>query len=119
MKKHLTLSLGFLSLVLLMGCNKSVTSQEDVYSPKQGVICDQYVCADDKGISQPLTKQFLGSTAATKLASQGAFNVTEFTLMNGIFCDTKERLCREDRYFDAKGKRSAVSEKYTKMLFGV
>nr|WP_280137519.1 YcgJ family protein [Ensifer sp. Root31] len=36
-----------------------------------------------------------------------------------MFCDVKERLCREDRYYGANGQRSgAVSKKYTKVLFG-
>lgn len=92
--------------------------REAVYSPKQGVICDKYACADDKGLSKQLTEKYISKKAATKLFGQGEFDTTEFTLSNGVFCDTKERLCRKDRYFEADGKRSAVSDKYTKMLFG-
>ncbi len=65
-----------------------------------------------------MTEKHLGKKAATRLFSQGAFDVTEFTFSNGIFCDAKERLCRKNRYYDANGQRSAVSEKYTKLLFG-
>lgn len=93
-------------------------SREAVHSPKQGVLCDKYACADNKGLSKKLTEKYIGKKAATKLFSQGAFDTTQFTLSNGIFCDTKERLCRKDRYFGADGKRNAVSDQYTKMLFG-
>lgn len=86
-------------------------------SPEPGVLCDRYVCANDKGISRNLTERHLGKKAATKLFSQGDFDLTEFTFANGIFCDVKERLCRADRYYQ-DGKRSgAVSKKYTQLLF--
>ncbi|MDX3905571.1 MAG: YcgJ family protein [Pigmentiphaga sp.] len=90
----------------------------DVRSPASGVLCDPYLCANEKGISRALTAQYLGETTAAKLFSQGQFSLTEFTLSNGVFCDTKERLCREDRYYGPDGKRSgAVSKKYTELLF--
>jgi hypothetical protein len=84
-----------------------------------GVLCDRYMCADDKGVSPSLTQRYLGKAAAAKLVSQGGFSPTEFTFANGVFCDVKERVCRTDRYFDAKGKRSGeVLETYTTQLFG-
>ncbi|MBV7515720.1 YcgJ family protein [Pseudomonas sp. PDM25] len=44
--------------------------------------------------------------------------MSEFTFVNGIFCDVKERLCREDRYYGVDGKLcEAVSKKYTQLLF--
>jgi hypothetical protein len=89
-----------------------------VYSPVAGVLCDRYICADEKGISRELIERYLGKKAAGKAFSQGDFDRTKFTFANGIFCDVKERLCRKDRYYDAKGQRSAVSEKYTRLLFG-
>lgn len=90
-----------------------------VFAPAPGVVCDHNFCADEKGISFGLTESYLDKDAAAKLLSQGDFNLTEFSFANGIFCDVKERLCREDRYFGADGKHSgAVSEKYTAMLFG-
>ncbi|KAB2684185.1 YcgJ family protein [Brucella tritici] len=88
-------------------------------TPANGVLCDQYFCADEYGISNGLTAQYLGQSAADKLASQGDFDRTKFTFSNGIFCDVSERRCREDRYTDPKtGKRSRVSLKYTADLFG-
>lgn len=89
-----------------------------VYSPAKGVLCDRYVCADSKtGVSPKLTERYLGKKAAKKLSSD--IDPTEFTFIGGIFCDVKEKLCREDRYYGPDGKRSgAVSKKYTKLLFG-
>ena len=116
MKRYLPFALLILSAASALPAY--AVSREAVHSPKQGVICDQYACADDKGLSRKFTEKYIGKKAATKLFSQGEFDTTEFTLSNGIFCDTKERLCRKDRYFGAGGKRSAVSDKYTKMLFG-
>lgn len=88
-------------------------------SPEPGVLCDRYLCVDGKGgVSRELTEKHLGKKAATKLFSQGDFDPTQFTFANGIFCDVKERLCREDRYYGVDGERSGkVSEKYTKLLF--
>jgi hypothetical protein len=88
-------------------------------SPAPGVLCDRYLCADEKGVSQGLTKKYLGERAATRLFSQGEFDVKQFTFSNGVFCDVTDRLCRENRYFGTDGKRSgAVSKKYTAILFG-
>ena len=90
-----------------------------VSSPRHGVLCDRYMCADDKGVSRELTARYLGEKAAAKLFSQGKFDLTEFTFANGIFCDVKERLCREDRFYGTDGKHSgALSKKYTALLFG-
>ncbi|CAB3801636.1 hypothetical protein LMG28688_05398 [Paraburkholderia caffeinitolerans] len=93
--------------------------QKTLRSPERGVLCDRYFCADDQGISRALTEKYLGQRAARKVFSQGDFDLTEFTFANGIFCDVKERLCRQDRYYGADGRRSgAVSGKYTGLLFG-
>lgn len=90
-----------------------------VRSPAPGVLCDRYICANDKGISRELTEKYLGKKAAAKTFTWPDINLTEFTFANGIFCDVKERLCRENRYYDANGQRAgAVSRKYTTLLFG-
>lgn len=118
-----TLPLAFAVLsVALFSATSATPARADadaVFSPARGVVCDPYMCADQKGISFGLTASYLGDEAENKLLSQGDFDLTEFTFTNGIFCDVKERLCREDRYYGADDKRSgAVSEKYTAMLFG-
>jgi len=96
----------------------SVSAADALLSPEKGVLCDHYMCADNRGVSSRLTQKHVGKQAAIKLFSQGDFDRTEFTFANGIFCDVKERLCREGRYFDADGKRSgAISKSYTRLLF--
>ncbi|GAA5629186.1 hypothetical protein Brsp05_04485 [Brucella sp. NBRC 12953] len=89
-----------------------------VHSPARGVVCDQYFCADKLGISNGLTAHYLGKAAAARLIAQGQFVRTEFTFSNGIFCDTIERRCRQDRFYQVYGKRSPISLKYTALLFG-
>jgi len=115
-----TLSLTLLTLLAMPAIPAHAAQKAGALrSPESGVLCDRYVCANDKGISRELTERHLGSKAAAKAFLQGDFDPTEFTFANGIFCDVKERLCRKDRYYGANGKRSgAVSGKYTKLLFG-
>ncbi|EPD3464383.1 YcgJ family protein [Escherichia coli] len=36
---------------------------------------------------------------------------------NGVFCDTGEKRCYTNRYFDKDGKRSPVAETETRLLF--
>ena len=111
----------FFIILQLMGAAIPVNAGERtaLRSPQSGVLCDNYLCASDEGVSRELTEKNLGTKVAAKLFSQGEFNLTEFTFANGIFCDVKERLCREDRYYGADGQRSgAVSNKYTQLLFG-
>ena len=113
--------LSFFITLQLMGAAIPINAEERaaLRSPQSGVLCDNYLCANDEGVSRELTEKNLGTKVAAKLFSQGDFNLTEFTFANGIFCDVKERLCREDRYYGADGRRSgAVSKKYTQLLFG-
>jgi len=110
-----------LALLLAVGVIPAHAKQPaKIQSPASGVLCDRYVCANDKGISRELTKKYLGKkAAANELFATSDVDRTEFTFANGIFCDVKERLCREDRYYGSNGQRSgAVSKKYTKALFG-
>ncbi|HAF4902456.1 TPA: hypothetical protein G8X54_004027 [Salmonella enterica] len=89
------------------------------YSPEKGVLCDQYICADSKGISSVLTKRYVGAVEAKKLELIGDFDHTAFTFSNGVSCDVSEKLCRQNRYFGADGKRSGVVNRhFTKILFG-
>ena|SRR5438445_777532 len=109
------------SLVLLLAASANLAhagKSTALRSPEAGVLCDRYMCANNKGVSRELTEKHLGKKAVTRLFAQGDFDRTEFTFVNGIFCDIKEQLCRKDRYYGVEGKRSgAVSEKYTKLLF--
>lgn len=83
-------------------------------------LCDKYICATaTDGVSQAMTEKYLGKEAAKRLSSQGKFDPSSFTFAGGTFCDIKEKLCREDRYYGAEGKHSgAISTKYTRLLFG-
>ncbi|NRE31733.1 hypothetical protein E5U26_13835 [Burkholderia pseudomallei] len=113
------LSFSLALLLAVPGLPAHAEQRTAVKSPVPGVLCDRYVCANDKGISRELTEKYLGKkAAANKMFTSSDLDLTEFTFANGIFCDVKERLCREDRYYGANGKRTgAVSEKYTKLLF--
>ena len=95
----------------------AVAAHRKTFSPSAGVLCDEYVCADANGLSKNLTARFLGAAEATKLFSQVTSDGTEFTFANGVFCDTKERICHKDRYFE-NGKRSATAVRSTAILFG-
>ncbi|AHV92803.1 YcgJ family protein [Bordetella holmesii] len=87
-------------------------------TPQAGVLCDSHFCADARGLSTALTQKYLGAQAAGALREQGAFDHQAFTYENGVFCDTRERLCRENRYFGSDGKRSAAVEPvFTRLLF--
>lgn len=87
-------------------------------NPVAGVLCDKYICADKTGVSKTLTAKYLGKRQAKKVFSQGEFDTSAFTFANGVFCDTKTKLCHVDRYFYVGNKRSAVEPKATKQLFG-
>ncbi len=87
-------------------------------SPAKGVVCDAYFCADATGVSDALTAKYLGTIKGQQLAAQGEFDRTTFTFANGIYCDTKEKVCRKDRYFGADGKPSGkIDSKTTQWLF--
>lgn len=54
-----------------------------------------------------------------KLWIVGEYNPEEFTFLNGIFCNVKENLCRNDRYLGADGRRSGeINNNSTMILFG-
>ncbi|WP_218083551.1 YcgJ family protein [Escherichia coli] len=111
----------YIILLLVVTVFTSVVSGKDrnaFYSPACGVLCDQFICTDSHGVSPALTEKYLGRKAAENLRTVGEYNPEEFTFSNGIFCDVKEKLCRDDRYFGADGRRSGkVNENATMMLF--
>jgi len=111
------------TLLSLIGCTCLMLSpvaiaktSSSVYSPKKGVICDKYICADRKGVSKKLTAKYLGNHKANRAFSQGSFDTSAFTLSNGVFCDTKTKLCHVDRYFE-NGHRSKIDRTMTDKLF--
>ncbi len=105
--------------VLMIGAS-SVTSaktQGNVYSPEQGVICDKKsgFCSDSYGISIGMTKDFLGQKAAdkwTKNLSDKDFDPTVYAMSNGLYCDTKKKICKKSKW-DEK-----ADAHWTAVLFG-
>lgn len=112
----------YTTLFLVMSLFVSSVSgkeRKELYSPACGILCDKFICADPDGISPGLTEKYLGEKAAKELKALGEYNPKEFTFLNGVFCDVKEKLCRNDRYFDKDGKRSGkINRNATMMLFG-
>ena len=100
-------------LLSIIGCSCFMLSSvamaknnSGVFSPQKGVICDKYICA----------AKYLGPYKANKAFSQGDFDTSAFTLSNGVFCDTKTKLCHVDRYFE-NGHRSKIDRNTTDKLF--
>ncbi|GLH25490.1 hypothetical protein ENT52713_28860 [Enterobacter sp. 200527-13] len=112
----------FSALLLVIGVSMSflagAAEHNKLRLPAKGVVCDAYFCADATGISDVLTTKYLGAKKSQQLASQGDFDRTAFTFTNGIYCDTKEKMCRKDRYFGVDGKPSGkIDSKTTQWLF--
>ncbi|WP_367317238.1 YcgJ family protein [Yersinia sp. 22-579] len=94
-----------------------------IFSPSDGVICDKAsnFCADRHGISIALTVKYLGSQAQERLlkvlgeSTDG--NLWEYTLSNGVHCDSHEKQCYSDRYYPrTKAKQES---KFTNKIFGI
>lgn len=114
------ISLLLTTATVLTACQlqaPTATYRLDLEHPERNVLCDQYFCANAQGVSQALTEKYLGEGQANRVFSQGAFNLSQFTFANGVFCDTREQMCYADRYFDSDGKRSQKALNYSKALF--
>lgn len=114
------ISKGLLNIIsyacLIISFPTIAKTSTSLVSPQKGVICDQYICVNKKGVSKSLTAQYLGTQKANKVFSQGDFDRSAFTFSNGVFCDTNTKRCHVDRYFD-NGHRSKVDQKITDQLF--
>lgn len=110
-----------LSLGLLTGCLTPLAVHAQVQSPAPGVLCDAQglkgsgVCYDSRGVSAPLTRQYLGKRAESQLSNYLATNPAplEFRLSNGTVCSVPARTCWED----GRNKRN-VAQRLTRELFG-
>ena len=102
------------SLCLFSGLSIAAPLKGSVTSPEHGILCDKKAdfCADSQGISVAYTKQFLGDKAEKKLLSMGEFDMTTFTLTNGVHCDINAKKCTVSKYEDK------VDAAHTKALFG-
>ena len=49
------------SICFAFSANTLAQNTAAVFSPKRGVVCDKYICADKKGVSKSLTNQYLGA----------------------------------------------------------
>ena len=76
---------------------------QGVFSPTKGVVCDRKAgfCADSTGISMSWTEKYLGAEAVKKFSKNtegGTFDGTDFVLMNGVRCKTKENACYKSKF---------------------
>lgn len=70
-------------------------------------------------ISVRLTARYIGERQAKNLEILGRADLMAFTFDGGVFCDTREKLCRDDKYFGTDGKRSGkINNHFTEILFG-
>ncbi|WP_318654336.1 YcgJ family protein [Acinetobacter baumannii] len=83
------------SICFAFSANTLAQNTAAVFSPKRGVVCDKYICADKKGVSKSLTNQYLGAKKAKQAFSQGDFDTSAFTFSNGVFCDTTALLHKD------------------------
>ena len=58
------------------------------------------------------TQKFLGGKAGMKLLAMGQFDMTTFTLTNGVHCEVKPQKCMVSKLSDK------VDADHTKALFG-
>ncbi|MEB7884033.1 YcgJ family protein [Serratia fonticola] len=99
--------------VLGLASFAGMASSYKLHFPAAGIVCDAYFCTDAVGISDSLTRRYLGDVQARQLVARGRFDRTEFTFDNGIFCSVRARECRKNRYFGLDGKRSGALDRTT------
>lgn len=105
-------------VVLTAALVQPALAAKQLKTPAPGIVCDIYFCADKSGLSVQLTAKYIGSKAANRLKKADQNSLTHFTFSNGIYCDAEAKICRTDRYFDAKGNPSPLDRHYTDLLFG-
>ena len=94
----------WLIMALLLGATGAVFAST-IFSPASGVVCDKKsnYCVDEQGISMGLTKHYLGQKAQDALMNvigDGVgVSLTEYTLSNGVYCDSNKKQCYVDRYY--------------------
>lgn len=103
-------------------CASTCALAAPIFTPATGVVCDKesHFCVDEQGISMGLTTQYLSREAQEKLQKtlgDGAgVSLGEYTLSNGVHCDSKEKQCYTDRYYP-RGK-DKQEQKFTAQIFG-
>ena len=108
-------------LIMLLGV-PIFSWASNVYSPIAGVICDKIAlyCVDEQGISMGLTAEYLGPKAqealVKKVDSRVSVHLWEYTLSNGVYCDSHEKQCYLDRYYPRTKEKYAPN--LTQQIFG-
>ncbi|EHN8908253.1 hypothetical protein F6T93_001518 [Enterobacter hormaechei] len=111
------------NVLVFIFCGMPLLSRADeqppLLNPAPGVVCDAYFCADTEGVPDRLTQKYPGDKQAKMLREAGRFDRRAFTFLNGTHCDTGEKACRQNRYYNADGKPAgAVEVTTTQMLSG-
>ncbi|MCU6244220.1 YcgJ family protein [Enterobacter asburiae] len=111
-----------LVMTLLLGMSASALA-EDIYSPASGVVCDKKsgYCVDDEGISMGLTSKYLGEQAYSKLdktlGNGTDIKLGEYTLSNGVHCDSEAKQCYKDRFYPRTPDKKENT--LTQQIFGM
>lgn len=116
-KSYVFFLLGLVMLVVLVFVVFSTETHAKLNSPRDGILCDSYICADKNGLSKDLTVSYLNQSKARAITGSGT-DLTQFTYSDGTFCDAKTKLCHVDRHIERNGKRSAINYDATEKLFG-
>lgn len=103
---------------LVFGSALEVRSQQGVYSPRQGVVCDSVgrACYDSYGPSIGITAEIYGSQAGNALSqqlSQSSSGGRDFRLSSGQACSVAKRTCWSDGW-----SAQNVAYGLTQQLFG-
>ena len=78
---------------------------EKISSPSPGIVCDPKAgfCVDNQGIAMGLTEVYLGKSVEENLQKSlgdgAGVSLDQYTLSNGVYCDSKEQQCYKDRYY--------------------
>lgn len=99
-----------LMMAVLLGTSASALTA-DIYSPASG---------DDEGISMGLTSKYLGEQAYSKLdktlGNGTAINLGEYTLSNGVHCDSEAKQRYKDRFYPRTPDKKEKT--LTQQIFG-
>ncbi|WP_449543585.1 YcgJ family protein [Enterobacter ludwigii] len=110
-----------LVMAVLLGMSASALAA-DMYSPASGVVCDKKAgyCVDDEGISMGLTSKYLGEQAYSRLdktlGNGTDINLGEYTLSNGVHCDSEAKQCYKDRFYPRTPGKKEIT--LTQQIFG-
>jgi len=110
-----------LVMAALLGTSASVLAA-DIYSPAKGVVCDKQAgyCVDNQGIAIGLTELYMGKMAEDKLQKSlgegSGVSLSEYTLSNGVHCDSAERQCYQDRFYPRTPDKKENT--LTRQIFG-